>query len=191
MSRAVCVACRHTIDAAARLCPYCGANPQTGAKIDTQAILAEVFKPREVTTSESVLEYARHRQGAVIAVGIAVAFLTLAALHQVVTSWTAKGLTSGPAVPLTEITDLSNQTPETPVPMPELNFQYEGQPQKLRTYIVEPGAVPPPEVAAGQPGAPQNAAPPSPARQNGLRPAPAAVAPPAAAVRPPATTAQH
>jgi hypothetical protein len=182
MSKAVCVACRHTIDAAARLCPYCGANPQTGEKVDTQAILAEVFRPREVTTSESVLEYARHRQGAVIAIGIAVAFLTLAALHQFVTSWTAKGLTSGPAVPLTEITDLSNQAPETPVPMPELNFQYEGQPQKLRTYIVEPGWITPAEVAGAQPGAAPNGSP-----QNGLPPSPAAAAatPPPA---PPATT---
>ena len=37
-SAAVCAACRRSIDAAAKLCPYCGANPVTGERIDTQAI---------------------------------------------------------------------------------------------------------------------------------------------------------
>src|SRR5688572_32140787 len=46
-----------------RSCPYCGANPATGERVDTQAILQEVFSPREMSTSESVLEYARQRQG--------------------------------------------------------------------------------------------------------------------------------
>ncbi len=63
MSNAVCAACKHPIDAAAKVCPYCGANPTTGEKaVDTQAVLQEIFKPREVTTGESVLEYARQRQ---------------------------------------------------------------------------------------------------------------------------------
>ena len=31
-----CVACKHSIDDQARLCPYCGADPTTGEKVDTQ-----------------------------------------------------------------------------------------------------------------------------------------------------------
>ena len=59
MSRGVCVVCRHAIDDSARVCPYCGSNPVTGEKlIDTQAVLQEVFKPRHVTATENVLEFA-------------------------------------------------------------------------------------------------------------------------------------
>jgi hypothetical protein len=34
--------------------------------------------------------------------------------------------------------------------MPNLDFQYEGTPQTMRTYIVERGATTPPEVLAAQ-----------------------------------------
>ena len=114
-------------------------------------MLQEVFRPREITTSESVLEYARQRQGLVIAIGIAVVFLILTGLHQFVTARNQSAVSTAPAVPLTEITDLSNQPDETkPMPMPDLDFAYDGKPQAMRTFIVEPGAVTPPEVAAAQ-----------------------------------------
>lgn len=151
MTNAVCAACRRSIDAAARVCPYCGANPQTGERIDTQALLQEVFRPREVSTSESVLEYARQRQGVVIAITGAIAFLLLAGLHQFVSMRNASTVTNSAAVPLTEVTDLSNQPDETkPMPMPEMNFQYDGRPQQMRTYIIERGATVPPEIIAEQ-----------------------------------------
>jgi hypothetical protein len=144
MSKAVCVACRHAIDAAARLCPYCGADPRTGQKIDTQAILQEEFQPRQVSATEGVLEYARQRQGMVIALAVLVAVLILAGLHQFAIRRN-RAVSEAAGVPLTDVADLSNQTEETrPLPMPELEFQYDGRPQTMRTYIVEPGAVPPP-----------------------------------------------
>jgi hypothetical protein len=163
MTKVVCVACQHAIDAAARVCPYCGADPSTGQKpVDTDAIMQEVFKPRTITTSESVLEYARQRQGIVIAVTIAVLFLLLTGLHQFVTARNESSVSGAPAVPLTEITDLSNRPDETkPVPMPDLDFQYDGKPEAMRTFIVEPGAVIPPEVQAAQAAA-QAAAQPQP-----------------------------
>jgi hypothetical protein len=154
VSKAVCVACRHKIDAAAKLCPYCGADPATGQKVDTQAVLQEMFRPRELTTSESVLEYARQRQGVVIAVSIAVVFLVLAALHQFVTARNESAVSTAPAVPLTEVADLSNQPVENAAaPMPDLKFQYDGQPKTMRTFIVEPGAVAPPAPPAPPPAA--------------------------------------
>lgn len=144
MSSGVCGACRRTIDAHARLCPFCGADPVTGERIDTQALIQEVFQPREISTTESVLEYARHRQGVVIALAGVVAFLFLAALHQFVTMRNANAVSSSSAVPLTEVTDLANRPDETKAqPMPEMKFQYEGRPQAMRTYIVESGAVAP------------------------------------------------
>lgn len=149
MSKAICAHCRRKIDAAAKLCPYCGADPVTGHKIDTQAILQEVFQPREISTGESVLEYARQRQGIVIAVGVAVVFLTLAALHQYVTMRNATTVSEGPAVPLTEVTDLSNQPDEGQQQrIPDMQFQYEGNPQRMRQYVVEQGAIPPATATA-------------------------------------------
>lgn len=147
MSKAVCVACRHQIDSAARLCPYCGADPQSGAKIDTQSIMQEVFRPRHLSTAEGVLEYARQRQGVVVTAAAFVVLLLLGALHQFATSRNQTAVNDASAVPLTEITDLSNQPIDNrPMPMPELQFQYDGHPQTMRTFIVEPGAVAPPTV---------------------------------------------
>lgn len=144
MSSGVCAACRRTIDAHARLCPFCGADPVTGERVDTQALMQEIFRPREISTTESVLEYARHRQGVVIAAASVIAFLLLAGLHQFVTMRNASAVSSSAAVPLTEVTDLANRQDETrPVAMPDLDFQYEGRAQAMRTYIVESGAIAP------------------------------------------------
>lgn len=149
-SRIACVACHHEIDAAARLCPYCGADPRTGEKIDTAALLQEEFKLRQTTTSESVIEYARQRQGLVVALGIAAAVLLLLALHQFATHRNETAVSSMNAVPLAEVTDVAEPDAQQTPPMPELKFQYDGQPQTMRTFVVEPGAVTPPEVLAAQ-----------------------------------------
>ena len=164
MTEAVCTACGHHIDPAAKLCPYCTADPRTGEKaVDTAAILQEVFQPREISTSESVLEYARQRQGIVIGISVIVVFLGLALLHQFVTRRSNATASAAPAVPLTDVTDLSNQPAATAeVPLPELDFQQEGRPDRMQTFIVEAGAVPPPEVVAAQQAAQQAAQPPPP-----------------------------
>ena len=160
MSSGTCAACGRSIDAAAKLCPFCGADPISGQRVDTQSILQEMFHARELTTSESVIEFARQRQGIVIAVSIVVAFLALLGLHQFVTMRNASAVTDSPAVPLTEITDIANEKSEAaPAKMPELDFPYDGNPQTMRTFIVERGAVAPAQPAPAQ-AAPQ--APPRP-----------------------------
>ncbi|HEY0155904.1 MAG TPA: hypothetical protein VGF28_01285 [Thermoanaerobaculia bacterium] len=182
-SRGTCAACNRAIDEFAKLCPYCGANPQTGERMDTQAILQEIFKPKETTTSASVLEYARQRQGAVIGVTAFVLFLIIAGLHQFVSMRNETAVTDSPAVPLTEITDLTNRPDETrPRPLPELNFPFEGRPQAMRTYILEPGA-----IAPAPPAPPPGAAP---APAPGAAPATGTVAPPAVAGPRPAAAPQ-
>jgi hypothetical protein len=161
MSEGSCAACRRSIDAAAKLCPYCGANPTTGERVDTQGLLDEIFRPRELTASESVLEYARQRQGVVITVSAIVGFLILAAIHQFVTMRNASAVSESPAVPLTEIADAPTVNDSSrPTPIPKLDFQYDGRPQAMRTYIIEKGAVAP---APPQPALPQQpaASPPS------------------------------
>ena len=160
MSKVDCVNCGHNIDDVAKVCPYCGSDPRTGQKVvDTSALLQEMFTPRHLSATENVLEYARHRQGIVIAVSAIVLFLVLAALHQFVTARNQSSVSAAPALPLTEVADLSNQPDETkPEKMPDLNFQYQGRPQAMRTFIVEQGAVTPPEVIAEQQAAAQAAA---------------------------------
>jgi hypothetical protein len=151
--RVVCASCRHDIDAVARLCPYCGSDPRTGTKpVDTRAVLEEMFHPRQATTaSESVVEFARQRQGVVIALAVVVVILLLAGLHEYVTRRNARDVSAAAAIPLTEVTDLSNQQDENrPLPLPKLEFQFDGNPQTMRTFVVEPGAVTPPEVVAAQ-----------------------------------------
>jgi hypothetical protein len=160
MSKVTCAACRREIDSAAKICPYCGSDPASGQKVaDSSALLQEMFTPRQMSASESVLEYARHRQGIVIAVSAAVLFLVLVALHHFVTVRNQGAVSASAAVPLTEVTDLSNQPQEAkPENMPELNFQYDGHPQAMRNSIVESGAVKPPEVMAAEQAAAQAAA---------------------------------
>jgi hypothetical protein len=157
--RIACASCRHDIDAAAKLCPYCGADPRTGQKpVDTQAMLNEMFHPRETSASSTVFEFARQRQGVVIALAVLVAVLILAGLHEYVTRRNARDVSAAAAIPLTEVTDLSNQSDENKQqPLPNLDFQFDGHPQTMRTFVVEPGAVTPPEVVAAQQAAAQTA----------------------------------
>jgi hypothetical protein len=150
----VCVACRHQIDAAAKLCPYCGADPKTGQKIDTSALMQEVFQPKQLTRTEGVLQFARQRQGVVITMAIFITLVLLGALHQFALRRNETDVSNAAAVPLTEITDLTNQANDAkPEPMPPMQFQFDGRPQTMRTFIVEPGAVAPAQ-AAQQPAQP-------------------------------------
>ena len=159
MSNAVCAACHHEIDASARLCPYCGADPRSGEKpVDTQAMLQEVFQPRRVSAAEGILEYARQRQGVVIAIAILLGLLLLSGVHQLIVRRNANAVADASAVPLTEVTDLSTQPEETKqLSIPEMQFQYDGHPQTMRTFVVEPGAVPPPQDVIDQLTAEQQA----------------------------------
>jgi hypothetical protein len=162
-----CTACRHSIDETARACPFCGANPDTGERVDTDALLRQEFGAAETSTSENVLEYARRRQGVVIAVSLLLGLLALAGLHQWVTIRNARAVSDAPAVPLSEIADIASIDAPAPVEIPDLDFLYDGEPRALRTFIVEQGA------RAPQPAAP----PPAASSPSGApRPAPAATA---------------
>ncbi len=178
-SRISCAACRHDIDASAKVCPFCGADPRTGEKlVDTTALLQEEFKPKPVTTSENVLDFARQRQGVVVAFGIAAAVLALIGLHQFATWRNEAAVSSTNAVPLAEVTDVGEPDSQSVPPMPELKFQFDGRPQTMRTFVLEPGAVTPPEVLAAT--ADPTTLPAAPGRPGPPRPASATQQPPAA-----------
>jgi hypothetical protein len=155
MSRSTCAACRRRIDATARLCPYCGVDPLTGRQAGSQTIIPEARPPEG--GAKTGIALARQRQGIAIAVTALAAIVVLAAFHHFVIVRNATEVTDTPAVPLTEITDLSAKFDESaPVPMPHLDFPYEGRPRAMRTYVVESGAIKPTDA---QP-APAPAAPP-------------------------------
>ena len=100
---------------------------------------------------EGLLQFARQRQGVVIAIGVAVLVLLLAGFHQFIMQRNASAVSNAAAVPLTDVADLSNQTQENqPQPMPDLKFQIDGNSKTMRSYIIEPGAVTPPDVLAQQ-----------------------------------------
>src|SRR5260370_22397009 len=81
----VCAGCHHTIDDAAKICPYCGSDPHTGEKIvDTQALLHKVFHPRKMPAAEGVLQYTRQRQGIVITFSVSLLIGPLASFPQFV-----------------------------------------------------------------------------------------------------------
>jgi hypothetical protein len=168
MGNIQCANCHHEIDAAARLCPYCDANPKTGARVDTGPLLDEVFtRKQNLAVHESALEFFRARQGVVVATVVALILLSLYGAHQFVTERNRTAVSNAAAVPLTEVADLSNQSDQArELPLPEMQFQYEGRPQTMRTFVTEPGAVapsPPPGPPAPA-GTTTSASPPPPAR---------------------------
>jgi len=156
-----CVTCHHDIDDAAKVCAFCGSDPRTGEKlVDAQAMLNEMFRQKPTGRAASLLDFARHRQGAVVAVGIIVGFLILAGLYQFAVHQNSTAANPGNGIPITEVTDVTDQRDENkPMPMPPLQFQYDGRPQAMRTYIVEAGAIAPPAPTTTAP--PTATAPPA------------------------------
>lgn len=144
-----CVSCGHSIDASAKLCPYCGADPKTGQKLDPTPLVQSHFPPKAVLPAhESFLEFLRARQSIVVALVIVSVLLVAVALHQMIIRRNLNAVSDVPAIPLTEVADLSNQPATTDeLPMPELEFETEGVVRNVRTLLLEPGAVPPPPPA--------------------------------------------
>lgn len=183
MTEQTCRSCAHVIDGAAKLCPFCGADPATGEKTDVAPLIQEHFPPKpRLSPLQRALLLLRARQGIVLAVAAGVVVLLFVGLHQWASSRNAAMQSEVPAVPLTEITDLSRQSQgSAELPLPDLPFAYDGNARTLQTFLVEPGAVNPaaPPAAAGQP--PVAGQPPKP----GV--AAPAVAPTRPAVMPPQT----
>jgi hypothetical protein len=161
--RITCVTCRHEIDASAKVCAYCGCEPRTGEKlVDAQAMIREVFNTDGARGRGGILDLFRQRQGAVLIGAAVVLALILGGIWSFVSRRNETDVSAASAVPLAEVTDLTTQNEDArPQPMPDLPFQYDGHPQTMRTYVMEPGAVAPnqpPAVPAA--GAPAVAAPP-------------------------------
>ncbi len=159
-----CVACRHEIDAAARICPYCGGDPETGRRFDPAPILQSHFPPRDTAPKARVTEFIRERQGLFVGALIIAVFLLVGAAHQMVTRRNQALESSAPAVPLTDLADLNQQGEEQKqLPIPDLEFTWTGRPETMDVLLVEPGAVAPPVTT-------DPAAPPAPGVQGAQQP---------------------
>lgn len=157
-----CANCRRAIDEASKVCPFCGANPSTGEKAIDLAPIVESQFPRRADRSatESFLEFLRRRQWILITL---MAFALLAVVlftQRMIRERNVAAAAEIPAVPLTEIADLSGQTTAVErAPIPNLEFQYEGNPKSARTLLMEPGAVAPPPPPTATTTTAQTAAP--------------------------------
>jgi hypothetical protein len=168
MKKIACAHCGHEIDAAARLCPFCGADPESGRKADTSRIVETHF-PRRDEKRGRARDFFRTRQSLLLSVLILVIAVVAIGLHQMVTSRALRSSTDAPAVPLTELTDISKRSQQEMAPsMPELEFSAEGDPRRVRTLLLEPGAVaptpeptptPPPQPGQGATAQPAAAVP--------------------------------
>jgi hypothetical protein len=149
-----CTACHRLIDANARLCAFCSADPRTGKKFDpSQLIEQNVRRKGDLPARERFLEFFRERQSIILTVLIAILFLLLVGLHRIVTARAAT-VSDAPAIPLSEAADIRPRgDQQRPLPLPDFEFSYEGSPRTMRTYLVEPGAVAPqpPATAPARP----------------------------------------
>jgi hypothetical protein len=172
MSKIMCAGCRREIDATARLCAYCGADPVSGAKPELIGLGEEAGTRSTASASSRAGRLARRRQSAFIAIAIAGALIALFGSHQLLRHRNQAAVTGATAATLTEIVDLKTPPSDTkPLPMPSMAFRFEGQPQGMRTLILEPGALKPPEVLAAERDAQLKKLP------RGSRPNPPALAP--------------
>jgi hypothetical protein len=175
-----CVACRHEIDADARLCPYCGADPVTGEKFDPTPIVKSHFPDRrDLGPGERAAQFFRERQGFVVSAIVIMIFVGLVAAHQYVTRRAAMVQSDIPPVPLSDLADFGadSRGASEPAPLPDVGFQWTGRPEVLKVMLVEPGAVTPaepvaptstapaPQTQAGTPGRPPQTAPQTPPAQ--------------------------
>ena len=146
-----CRSCHRQIDAAAKACPFCGADPDTGAKVELKSLVDSHFPPRaKLTQTERAAQFVRARQGVVITIVAAIGVLLLAGLYQFIAQRNQQQPDDVPPVPLTEISDAS-QSASQELPLPDLKFACDGNPRAMQTYLVEPGAVAPAAPAAAQP----------------------------------------
>lgn len=144
-----CAFCHNSIDAVAKLCVFCGANPHTGKRVDPAPLLESHFsRKEELSTGQAFLDLVRRRQGIVLSLVVLTVFALAFGLHYMISERNAREVAYVPAIPLTEVADLSNQADEgRETPIPELEFQFEGNPRAMQTYIVERGAIAPPAPA--------------------------------------------
>lgn len=145
LEKIVCTACEHEVDARARSCPFCGVDPRTGVRPPPRPGAERILrKKRPPTAGEKVASAVRSRGGLLLGFSIVLGLVLLILLSNWVDRRQQASSDVQP-VPLTEVTDLAADSQDTgpPLEMPEIEFQYDGDPSAMETFVMEDGEVPP------------------------------------------------
>jgi hypothetical protein len=91
---------------------------------------------------DRAMSFVRARQGIVIGVIALLVFGIFSVVHNFIARRNAEQVNDVPAVALTEVSDLG-QRQQADLPMPNLQFAFDGNPRTMQTFLMEPGAVAP------------------------------------------------
>lgn len=143
-----CARCGKSIDAMANRCPFCGADSRTGDREDESEIVREVLSSRPPPSrTDRLISTLRERQGlALLGLTLVVGgALWLATVT--LTGGSASDAVATDAVPLPEVfAPGPTAQPDESLPMPELQYHFDGDPARFDQWLEEEGAVaPPPE----------------------------------------------
>ncbi|MDX1584323.1 MAG: zinc ribbon domain-containing protein [Thermoanaerobaculia bacterium] len=147
-----CNACGHQVDENARTCPYCGADPRSGER-EPKPPIDEILPGRQRPSfREKVTTFVRSRTGVVLAISIGIGVALLIAVSSWLDERHDRAATNARPIPLTEVTDLAADAAEQePAPeMPDLDFEYGGDPDAMESFIIEEGAIPPEDAGENE-----------------------------------------
>ncbi|MBW3671268.1 MAG: zinc ribbon domain-containing protein [Acidobacteria bacterium] len=142
-----CRACGHSVDSQARICPYCAANPHTGEAERSRPPIEKLIPPKpQLSFFERASTTIRSRSGSFLAASIILG-VTLLIIVSTVVNERQRAVADVPPVPLTEVTDLraTRERDSQELELPELNFQFDGNPASMENFILEEDAVAPPK----------------------------------------------
>lgn len=148
--RKICNHCSREIAADARICPFCGADPDSGVLDDQE----ESRLVRETLLAESekesqFAEFLRENRQILLILALLVGIGALLGVTAMMSGGDAREVES---VPLSELTSLPDEPDEEGriLEMPEPDFSIPGDPSTFETWVTEQGeeAPTPEEIAA-------------------------------------------
>jgi glutaredoxin len=138
-----CMACSHMVDPQARACPYCSADPRTGEKHRPAIPVDDIFsRKKEESSLRRAMHAIRSNENLLLPLSVGVGVLLLIALSTWVTG-RQSAATDVPSIPLSEITSVQRTDQEAPMELPEIQFQFDGNPSSMESLLLEEGAISP------------------------------------------------
>lgn len=138
-----CAACDHMVDPQARACPYCSADPRSGEKHRPAVPVDDLLsRKKEESALRRAMHAIRSSESLLLPLSVGIGVLLLIALSTWVTRHQS-ATTDVPAIPLSEVTSVQRTDQEAPMDLPDLQFQFDGNPSSMESLILEEGAVSP------------------------------------------------
>jgi hypothetical protein len=156
-----CAACDRLVDPQARACPYCSADPRTGEKLLPAVPVEDLLsRKKEESALRRALNAIRSSESLLLPLSVGLGVLLLIALSTWVTRQSAA--TDVPAIPLSEVTSVQQTEQEAPMDLPDLQFQFDGNPSSMESLLLEEGAISPEQESDGEEQIAEEVAPPDP-----------------------------